>query len=305
MVIMSELHDVDLNLWVVFAQLLDTRSVTGAAANLKKTQSAVSHSLAALRKVFDDPLFVRIGARFEPTPRALALEEPVRAMIREARRSLAPAIDFDPARLQRTFRMLLSDYAQVVLLGKLVDALSREAPGVVLDVSFQSDAGDGVIRQVIEGEVDLAVTPIGAGRSGAVRQQLFTDHNVCALRAGHPALRRFTAARYAELPHVLVSARSPRRDFVDEALEAAGLRRRVVCRVPHFTSAPHIVAGSDAVATIPARVAAAWAKSSAVVFVEPPVKLPRFSMGQLFSELFRHSPEHVWLRKQLVAAAAS
>jgi len=38
----------------------------------------VSHSLAALRQTFGDPQFIRVGARFEPTPRAKALAEPVR-----------------------------------------------------------------------------------------------------------------------------------------------------------------------------------------------------------------------------------
>ena len=52
----------DLNLLVTLDVLLSEESVTGAARRLRLTQSAVSRSLAKLRELFDDELFVRTGA---------------------------------------------------------------------------------------------------------------------------------------------------------------------------------------------------------------------------------------------------
>jgi hypothetical protein len=59
--------DIDLNLLRVLDALLDTGSVVGAAAQLHLSPPAVSRSLGRLRKVLDDPLFVRAGRELVPT----------------------------------------------------------------------------------------------------------------------------------------------------------------------------------------------------------------------------------------------
>lgn len=137
---MNTLHAIDWNLWLVLDLLIETGSVTETARRLRRTQSAVSHSLAALREAFRDPLFIRVGSRFEPTPRARALAEPVRSMMQTATRALAAPEVFDPKTLRRTFRLFLSDYAQVVVLPGLMKRLAVQAPHVTLDVHFRSDA---------------------------------------------------------------------------------------------------------------------------------------------------------------------
>lgn len=295
--LMNALHELDWNLWLVLDQLLETGNVTAAARKLGRTQSAVSHSLASLRELFGDPLFVRIGARFEPTPRAKALAGPVRELVQSAARVLAPPAAFSPETLKRTFRFLLSDYGQVVLLPALLKRLASEAPGVVLDVHFRSDSPTFNFEEVASGRTELSVAPLLEGPAGIVRQRLFDDHNVCALREGHPALRRFTVERFAALPHVQISARALGPDFVDHALKKQKLSRKVVLRVPHFATAPHLVASSDAVAVVPQRIAAAWRKGSGVTFVEAPMPLPSFTMAQYFPEVLRHDPAHAWLRR--------
>lgn len=301
---MNALHELDWNLWLVLDQLLETGSVTEAARRLGRTQSAVSHSLTSLRSLFGDPLFVRIGARFEPTPRAKELAGPVRELIQRAARVLAPPVSFSPQALRRTFRLLLSDYAQVVLLPGLLKRLSLEAPGVVLDVHFRSDAPAFNFAEVASGRIELSVAPMAEGPAGIVRQRLFDDHNVCVLREGHPALKRFTVERFAALPHVQVSARGLGPDFVDQALGKRKLSRQIVLRVPHFATAPHLVASSDAIAVVPRGIAQAWKRGSGVVFVEAPLPLPRFTMAQYFPELLRHDAAHAWLRR-LVHEVAS
>lgn len=300
---MSRLHEVDLNLWVVLGALLETGSVTASAQRLGRTQSAVSHSLASLRRLLGDPLFIRVGAKLQPTPRALGLAPHVHTALESLSRSLAAPEAFDPARLKRTFRLMLSDYAQVVLLPGLVDRLAREAPGVALDVSFRSDAMEEHFRALTERRVDALVAPDIAAGSGVVRRKLFDDHNVCVLRAGHPAAKRLTVEAFAAAPHVQVSPRGLVQDHVDEALAARGLSRRIVIRVPHFDSGPHLVADSDAITLLPARLAARWTASPRVVVKEPPLPLPGFSLALYFAEVMRKEPEHVWLRELLVSAA--
>src|SRR5262245_64901077 len=69
---------IDLNLLVALDALLTDRSVTRAAARIGLRQSAMSHNLARLRELLGDELLTRGPEGMRPTPRALALVDPVR-----------------------------------------------------------------------------------------------------------------------------------------------------------------------------------------------------------------------------------
>ena len=53
---MNSLRGIDLNLLVVLEALLAERHISRAALRLQLSQPAVSHSLARLRQLLDDPL---------------------------------------------------------------------------------------------------------------------------------------------------------------------------------------------------------------------------------------------------------
>ncbi|MNF90315.1 HTH-type transcriptional regulator LeuO [compost metagenome] len=67
----NDLHSIDLNLLVVFDTLIQERNLTRTAEKLSLGQPAISAALVRLRKLFNDPLFERIGRRMVPTKRAL------------------------------------------------------------------------------------------------------------------------------------------------------------------------------------------------------------------------------------------
>jgi DNA-binding transcriptional LysR family regulator len=91
-----QLDRIDLNLFVVLDAIFSEGGITRASEKLHLTQPAVSHALNRLRRLFDDPLFVREGRSLAPTPLARGLIEPVRAALAragsDARRSPAASI---------------------------------------------------------------------------------------------------------------------------------------------------------------------------------------------------------------------
>jgi len=91
-----ELQDIDLNLLVVFNQLLVERRVSKVADNLGLTQPAVSNSLARLRKLLGDELFLRTPAGMEPTPFADQLAESVTYALGMIHSALNQRSTFDP-----------------------------------------------------------------------------------------------------------------------------------------------------------------------------------------------------------------
>ncbi|WP_116522378.1 LysR substrate-binding domain-containing protein [Achromobacter insuavis] len=246
---MNNLRAIDLNLLVVLDALLHERNLTRAAARLPMSQPAMSHALARLRALLGDPLFHRTRGGLRPTPHALALEAPLRDVLAQVRRLLAGAV-FEPAASRRAFRLAMSDYGASVLLPPLMRRLRRDAPGIDLEISYASRSG--MIAGVADGQLDLALAVFGETPAEIQRAVLFEESFVCVAdaAAGLPS----TLADYLARPHVLVAASQDQRAAeVDAALARIGQSRRVALRLPHWTAAPAVLAGTDLVLTVARR----------------------------------------------------
>ena len=92
-----QLRDIDLNLLVIFHQLLLDRRVSAAADSLGLTQPAVSNALGRLRRALNDELFVRTSRGMEPTPLAQRLAEPIAQALGSLHSTLNQRASFDPA----------------------------------------------------------------------------------------------------------------------------------------------------------------------------------------------------------------
>src|SRR5436305_7824856 len=120
----------DLHHLQVFDVLLRERSLTRAARVLNVTQPALSKTLARLRRYFQDPLFVRVSLRMEPTSKALSLEASVRSVLDGVRALGADHVPFVPQISSRRFTFCVVDAGVIKLLPPLLEALSEEAPHV-------------------------------------------------------------------------------------------------------------------------------------------------------------------------------
>src|SRR6476620_11529051 len=96
----------DLNLFVAFEALMETRNTARAGEQLGLSQPAASAALSRLRQYFKDDLLVLKGRRMYPTPLAEALLPRIRACLRDAEVVLASSSQFDPATAERGFRII-------------------------------------------------------------------------------------------------------------------------------------------------------------------------------------------------------
>src|SRR5438105_3080343 len=111
-----ELKDIDLNLLVVFNQLLVERRVSKVAETLGLSQPAVSNALARLRKLTDDTLFLRTTRGMEPTPYAQQLAEPVAHALGLIHSAVNQRTSFDPATAKRSFTIGMTDIGEIYFL---------------------------------------------------------------------------------------------------------------------------------------------------------------------------------------------
>jgi DNA-binding transcriptional LysR family regulator len=289
-------HDIDLNLLRVFDAVLHEKGVTSAAARLGLTQPAVSNALARMRKLFGDPLFVRTPRGVDATPFARELAEPVRQALALLESALAHGPGFDPATSTRAFRFYMSDLGQVEFLPPLVERVQRGAPGVRLEaVALEVD---DIANALAAGALDLAIGFLPGLSAPVGRRALFRDPYLCLMRADHP-IAALTKKKFLEASHALVIYRGGHR-VIEEALERAGLARRIALRVPHFTVVPMVLERTDLILTLPARVARVFERRGKLKALPPPVPIPPAEVAVHWHERFEADPGNRWLREQIV-----
>ncbi|HET7543428.1 MAG TPA: LysR family transcriptional regulator [Polyangiaceae bacterium] len=290
-----DIRAVNLNLLSAFDALLEERNVTRAARKMGVTQSAMSSSLAQLRVLFEEPLFRRTPRGIEPTPRALELGEPIRRGLLLFDRALTPQ-SFDPGTDSRVFVLGTSDYVEFVLLPPLLKRLAREAPGVRVEV--RPWGLQQVPKALQAGELDLMIGFYDELPAHHAETLLFDENYVCIARKGHPGLgRKPTLKSWLAQKHVLVSQQGSSPGSVDRALAARNLKRTIGARVSHFLLVPTLVARTDLVAAVNARVATAFADSLGLRVFAPPLPLPKGRIGQVWHEQLEHDPAQRWFRR--------
>jgi DNA-binding transcriptional LysR family regulator len=295
------LAGLDLNLLVTLDALLEERNVTRAARRMGLSQSAMSHALARLRDLLADPVLVRSGRGMLPTPRAEAVGRPLREALGAIERTLRAPPAFDPGTAEKAFRMWGGDFAEMVVLPPLLARLSTAAPG--LDLAFAPSI-EGIRPSLTRGEIDLAFAPVRTVDRGPGIQEeaLFEERFVSVVRTGHPlAAGKLTPARFAEARHAFIAPRGRPGGAVDDALARLGLRRRVVLMLPHFVVAPHVVAASDLVLTLPERMARLLVAQLPITVLETPLVLPTFTVSMIWHERSDADPAHAWLRAEVRA----
>src|SRR6185369_960807 len=281
-----------------FDTVLRDRSVTAAAKHLGLTQPAVSNALARLRAQFEDALFVRTPGGMDATPFARQLAEPVRQALALLESALAHGPGFDAATSTRAFRFYMSDLGQIEFLPPLVERAQKVAPGVRLEaVSME---GEDISDALSSGARDLAGGFLPGLGPPVRRQPLFRDPYVCLMRADHPAARtRLTKKAFLDASHALVSYKGGHR-VIEEALERAGLARKIALRVPHFTVVPMVLERSDLILILPSKVARVYERQGHFRYLPPPVPIPPADVAAHWHERFERDPGNRWLRETVM-----
>jgi DNA-binding transcriptional LysR family regulator len=296
LITVMNVQDLDLNLLRVFDAVLHEKGVTPAASRLGLTQPAVSNALARLRKSFGDALFVRTPRGVDATPFARELAEPVRQALALLESALAHGPGFDPATSTRAFRFYMSDLGQIEFLPPLVERVQREAPGVRLEaIALEVDDIAGALAA---GALDVAMGFLPGLAAPVRRRALFRDPYLCLMRADHP-IKTLTRKRFLDASHALVTYRGGHR-VVEEALERAGLARRIALRVPHFTVVPMVLERTDLILTLPARVARVFERRGNLKALPPPVAIPLAEVAVHWHERFEPDPGNRWLRGLMI-----
>jgi DNA-binding transcriptional LysR family regulator len=292
-------QDFDLNLLRVFAAVYETANVTRAADKLDVSQSAVSNALARLRKVCGDELFVRTPDGMSATAVAKRLAPAVLGSLESLDQAFSESGGFDAATSKRQLVVRMNDIGEVVFLPTLLRTLARQAPFCSLKaVSLSS--GDTAIAMA-RGDVDLAIGFLPELREQWYQQRLFEQHYVLVARKGHkllkPELKAAALDRaFVRAEHVLIDSAGSAHNIVEETFRSLDIARPNRITMPSFLAAMMMVAASDVVATVPAKLAEAASNTLNIGYRSHPVKLPVFRIHQYWHPIRHKDPACTWLR---------
>ena len=289
----------DLNLLRVFDMLLREQNVSRAAERLALTQPTVSNALARLRDVLGDPLLVRVGRRMCPTPRALALEGPIRAALQQIEQTLATGDVFDPQRSHQQLRIALTDFVEQLCMPALLARLQTRAPHLRIDVvhltpSLPAEALD-------RGELDMVLGRFDHVPARFTRQHWRSETLRVAMRRGHPqSSDGLSLSSFLQLRHIWVHG-GQTRGMVDQWLAEQNLARQIVYTTPNYLQAAHLVAATDLCVVLPTQLAEQFARLLPLDLHELPFALAPFELELLHLTHRQHDPALAWLGAQILA----
>jgi DNA-binding transcriptional LysR family regulator len=290
-----ELRDIDLNLLVLFNQLLTDGRVSKAADSLDLTQPAVSNSLAKMRRIFGDELFLRTSAGMKPTPFAEQLAEPIAYALAMIHSGLNQQTTFNAATATRAMTIAMTDIGEIVFLPTLLKRLSKEAPSIT--VSTVRNAAINLREEMELGKVDLAIGLLPQLKAGFFQRRLFRQRYVCLFRRGHHLEKaRLTVAALESAENLIVISPGTGHGKVDELLQRAGVKRFARVTVPHFVGVGHLLQSSDLVATVPERLAQSLIEPFGLTYRPHPVQLPEVAINLFWHAKVHRYPANQWLR---------
>jgi DNA-binding transcriptional LysR family regulator len=291
------LSQIDLNLFTVFDAIYREGGITPASKRLHLSQSAVSHALARLRELLNDPLFERHGNEMTPTPRARALAGTVGNVLTGLEEMLQRAEQFDPATSERIFTIAMRDSHEATFLPAMLDIFGTEAPRVRI-ASVRLDRRE-LANDLMSGNLDVAVDMELPVSADIRRQRIDSEPLVVLARKDHPVVRAsIDLDTYVAQEHVLVTGRRRGMGYEDAVLQRVNLQRLIRVRCQQYMAAAEVVSRSDLLVTMPRHYAERANRHCGNQVLPFPVEAPMLEVFLYWHANVDLEPAHRWFRER-------
>jgi DNA-binding transcriptional LysR family regulator len=194
---------------------------------------------------------------------------------------------------------MASDYLINVLFAEVIHRISNEAPYVSFELI---SPGETAVEMLTRGEIDLMIAPEQHINPEHPSQLLFEEQHVCVVWQGNTSVREpFTLENYLELGHVAAAFGRSRTPAIEEwFMHEYGCKRRVEVITHDFNTIPHLLLGSQRIATMHSRLASLYAQLLPLRLLSPPVKIPFMREYMAWHRSLDGDAMLVWLRGKLM-----
>lgn len=293
-----DFDDLDGHILKCFLAILEESSVSRAANRLGVTQSAVSHTLAKLRSILGDPLFVRSGQGLTPTETALSLKDPVQKVL-DGLKGLTDQRPFDPRAEAMHFVIGANDMQRDLVFPQLMR--EARADGVRLSLEFMP-SGVPSIAMLRDARCQMMLTPLPPDGSDILQRKLFSGKMTC-FYDGSVAPPPSSWQDYIGREHLVVRFSSGQSTLeVLRGIDQTLLPPPVVT-VSNFNAIPAFIKDSPLITTEIAQMALGPLRDLDAAPL--PFDTEEITVYMVWHERSQNDPAHVWLRRQVERIAAA
>ncbi|MDL2059939.1 LysR family transcriptional regulator [Mesosutterella sp. AGMB02718] len=287
-------------------QLLESifrnRSLSAAAKECGLSVSAASRQLSQAREDFEDELFVRSGYDMIPTDRMSELEEELAPLLSRLQ-SLTDKEDFDPSKIQKTFRIMTADNGFIAFIAPALKDINRQAPRASIEILNLSP--DRLGEFLREGRADLAIMPRVPAAADLASLPLARIRKHIMMRRDHPlaldlirnGVSSLTIEKIIRWPQAYTSL-TPQAKILK--LEEAPCH----LSFPYLNSSPAVLLDTDYIDWVPESSVKYWERIPGLISFELPDSIcPPFTPKLIWSRRSSGNPENVWLRSLIIGKA--
>lgn len=284
--------DLDGHILLTFLTILESSSVSIAAEKLDVSQSTVSHTLAKLRIILGDPLFVRSGQGLTPTATAITLKKRVQAIL-DGLGGLTDLRAFDPRSEKMRFVVAANDMQRDLVFPQLLRELSNEE----ISVEFEFiPSGHPTVAMMRDARCQLALTPLPPDGSDIFQKSLFSGKMVCfydsSMRDPPSSWVEFCNAKHLRVQF----AKGHTSLDVLQNLDKSKVRKPQVL-VSNFNAIPRFIKGTPLIATEVDLMHLDTLKDLAVAPL--PFESETVTIYMVWHERSTNDPSHIWLRHRI------
>ena len=291
------LRKIDLNLLTVFDAIISEGQITRAAERLGMSQPAMSNALQRLRYVVGDDLFVKSGRGIRPTVYAKQLGVEVHEALERIEHALNRFEPFD-ANITYTFNISGFDYAEIVILPKLIELISKDAPNINLKVEY------GIAEKARDslryGDIDLIFDYVPITHNDFCSEILLEEILVAIVNTDHPIrTNRMSLNQFLSFKHVIIEKREGEESQINNYLFPRGKARKIAVEMENISSMVMTVATSDMIAAVHQRAARILSKIYNTRTVSIPIPQKPAPIYMIWHKSKSNIPAHKWLRESI------
>ncbi len=284
--------DLDGHILRTFLAILENSSVSIAAERLDVTQSAVSHTLAKLRRILGDPLFVKSGQGLSPTETAISLKEPVQKALDDLKR-LTDRRAFDPRSEHMRFVIAANDMQRDLVFPQLMREAQKEEISVDLEFMPSSQPNVFMMR---EGRCQMALTPLPPDAPDIYQKSLFSGKMICYYDSNMRDPPN-SWEEYCNDEHLRVRFSTGHTSLdVLSSIDKSRIKEPRVS-VPNFNAIPRFIKGTRLIATEIDLMHIETLKSLDAAPL--PFESESVTIYLVWHERSTNDPSHIWLRHRI------
>ena len=285
-------HGIDINLYPLFIAVFEQKSISKAAHILSITQSAASHALQRLRRQLQDDLFVRTGAKMQPTPLSEQIYPEIKRALITIQNISIPHQVFEPKAVQ-SLKIAVHDEIEPMVFPKLVAHFQQFNP----EIQFSSIKLDrkNIIADLAAQQVDFVIDLEQVLGEKIKFERLIQDQFVVCTQQTEMSEHIYLAS-----PHIGVSSRRTGVLIEDLYLSRKQLSRQIFLRCQHYSTALQVLQQyPTAMLTLPQNIVSHLQIEHTLHIFNVPVKLPHINMGMYWHKDLQENKRHRFLRNEI------